>query len=429
MAAAWRGWVRLATILLALAWGLQSALAAEAKPRDAAAAGPSGYRELTLKGDRLARELSLATGIAVSPLLGMTVLSACRWFAAAESDRAGLPWHTSPRFWGPLAAVLSLLCVKDSSKVAIPKLLIVPLDALETLLEKNLSGLLALPFLFSLVWGGECDHLRLLTEAAGRSLLPLAVAGDASVAVPPPGFTALTTILVAITLTVIHCLVWVCGQACNILILLSPSSLLDTLLTVAKQALVALLLGLANTPIGPVLALIVVVLACRFFPRALRFVVFGTLLSSDLIMTRLVRRVRAIPASEEGLACFTAGRLAGLPPLTRGQLRLLDGAIELGHRPWWVLGERTVPIGLRPADCVLVEGLLMPSLARRGENGRPTQPVFRFRACHAGQGAQLAAVLGVRLADREPVASRWLEGLRWWLALVNGSGVARGGKD
>ena len=427
MALAWRGRVRLAMILLVLACGLRPALAAESKPRDAA--GPSGYRELTLQGGRLARELSLATGIAVSPLLGMTVLSACRWFAAAETDRAGLPWHASPRFWGPLAMVLALLCVKDSSKVAIPKLLIVPLDALEILLEKNANGLLALPFLFSLVAGGEFDQLRLLTEAVGRSLLPAAVAGDAAGAAPSPGFAALATILVAIVLTVIHCLVWVCGQACNILILLSPSSLLDTLLTVAKQTLVALLLGLANTPVGPLLALIVVVLSCRFFPRALRFVIFGTLLSRDLIMVRLLRQAPVPPASGDGLACFTAGRLAGLPSLTQGRLRLRDGAIELGYRPWWVLGERTMSTGLCPDDCVLVEGLVLPSLARRGENGSRPQPLFRFRACHAGQGMQLAVLLGVRLADREEGTGRWIEGLRWWRAQVFGGGVERSGKD
>lgn len=426
MALAWRGRVRLAMILLVLACGLRPALAAESKPRDAA--GPSGYRELTLQGGRLAREMSLATGIAVSPLLGMTVLSACRWFAAAETDRAGLPWHASPRLWGPLAAVLALLCVKDSSKVATPKLLIVPLDALETLLEKNASGLLALPFLFSLVAGGEFDQLRLLAEAAGRCLLPLAVAADAAAA-PPSGFAALATILVAIVLTVIHCLVWVCGQACNILILLSPSSLLDTLLTVAKQTLVALLLGLANTPVGPLLALIVVVLACRFFPRALRFVIFGTLLSRDLIMVRLLRQAPVLPVSGDGLACFTAGRLAGLPPLTHGRLYVRDGAIELGYRSWWVLGERTVLTGLCPDDCVLVEGLVLPSLARRGENGRPPQPLFRFRACHAGQGMQLAVLLGVRLADREEGTGCWIEGLRWWRAQLNGCGVERSGKD
>ena len=423
MATVWRRRMVLAMLLAALVcWPL----ALEAAPSSShnVAGGHPDYRDLVFRGERLAQELSLTTGVAVSPLLGMTVLSAWQWFAAAESDRLGLPWHASPKFWGPLAAILALLCVKDCSKVAVPKILLVPLDALETLLEKNISGLLALPFLLSLVWHGEFSQMVLLAKAVGEWLLPPAQASNSAMA--PAGFAAVAAVITSLTVLVIHGLVWVCAQAGNMLILLSPSSLLDTLLTLAKQILVALLLGLSHTLAGLLLALLVVFLACRFFPRALRLVFFGTQLSRDLIVVRLLHMAEAGPVTDRGIACCTGIRLAGLPPFTPGWLRSRDGSLEFCFRPWWILAQRTVSTGLRSTDCVLIEGVLMPSLVRRAR--QRGLPLFCFRVAQAGQGPRLAQLLGVEWAGREKWAGRLLDGLRWWGAMVAAreSGQTRG---
>ncbi len=136
-------------------------------------------------------------------------------------------------------------------------------------------------------------------------------------------------------------MIWVCSQAGNVLILLSPSSLLDSLLIAAKTTIAVLLLGLAGTLPGQLLALVLVVLALRLFPRALRLVVFGTLVSQDLVRHRLLGRPVPSPAADRPVRCFTSCRLGGLPLLTCGRLGVQDGALAFSWRPLMVGRERT----------------------------------------------------------------------------------------
>ncbi|MDX9839896.1 MAG: hypothetical protein RBS95_00440, partial [Desulfobulbus sp.] len=233
----------LVILLLFLLAGPVQAVCAQTATSAHTTALPDPLRQ----GERLARELTLATGVAVSPLLGVVLLGAGHYFTAAEADRPALPWHASPRFWGSAAVLLGLLFLKDSSKVALPKLLVAPLDALETLLEKNLSGLLALPVLASAFGGGDFAALQALGTQATELLLPAAWAGETPAAVAPglPG-----AILGGCATFAVYAVIWVCSQAGNVLILLSPSSLLDSLLIAAKTTIAVLLLGLVDTVFG-----------------------------------------------------------------------------------------------------------------------------------------------------------------------------------
>ena len=61
-----------------------------------APAHPAGMGDALRQGERLARELTLTTGVAVSPLLGVVLLGAGHYFTAAEADRPALPWHATP---------------------------------------------------------------------------------------------------------------------------------------------------------------------------------------------------------------------------------------------------------------------------------------------------------------------------------------------
>ena len=49
-----------------------------------------------LPGVDLADGLSQTTGIAISPLLGVTVMGVWRYYKTPESQRAQLPWYNSP---------------------------------------------------------------------------------------------------------------------------------------------------------------------------------------------------------------------------------------------------------------------------------------------------------------------------------------------
>ena len=61
-----------------------------------APAHTAGMGDALRQGERLARELTLTTGVAVSPLLGVVLLGAGHYFTAAEADRPALPWHATP---------------------------------------------------------------------------------------------------------------------------------------------------------------------------------------------------------------------------------------------------------------------------------------------------------------------------------------------
>ena len=362
------------------------------------------------QAEHLARELTLTTGVAVSPLLGVVLLGAGRYYTAAEAERRRLPWHASPRFWGPAALLLSLLFLKDSSKVALPKLLIIPLDALETLLEKNFSGLLALPVLLSAFSGGDFAPLHALGGQAADFVVPVAWAGEPTVATGPGLHIAM---LSAVAAFAIYVAVWVCAQACNVLILLSPSSLLDTVLTVAKTFIAVLLLSLAGTVPGHLLALSLVVLALFLFPRALRLVVFGTLVSHDLVRHRLLGRPTTPPLPNQPLRCFTSCRLGPIPSLTCGRIDVQEGVLAFSWRPLMVAPKRTLHTEIDPTACSLARGFLSPVLWWDNGTEAVRVQIFRLLPATAAHLDLLADQLGVTVLEDSSVRARLAEGWRW----------------
>ena len=413
---------RMMSVLLVLLLFILTGPAQAAAAQTTATAHPNGLPDALRQGERLARELTLTTGVAVSPLLGVVLLGAGHYFTAAEADRPALPWHASPRFWGSAAVLLGLLFLKDSSKVALPKLLVAPLDALETLLEKNLSGLLALPVLASAFSNGDFAALQALGMQAAEILLPAAWAGEtpAAAASGLPG-----AILGSCATLAVYAAIWVCSQAGNVLILLSPSSLLDSLLIAAKTTIAVLLLGLAGTLPGQLLALVLVLLALRLFPRALRLVVFGTLVSQDLVRHRLLGRPVPSPAADRPVRCFTSCRLGGLPLLTCGRLGVQDGALAFSWRPLMVGRERSVQTTIDPATCTLGRGFLSPVVCWRDTGAAARVQLFRLLPATAAHLDLVAAQLGVRGQEETSVRSRLAEGWRWCRSLFAPAAVIR----
>ena len=412
---------RMMRVLLVLLLFILTGPAQAAAAQTLAPAHTTALPDALRQGERLARELTLTTGVAVSPLLGVVLLGAGHYFTAAEADRPALPWHASPRFWGSAAVLLGLLFLKDSSKVALPKLLVAPLDALETLLEKNLSGLLALPVLAS-AFGGDFAALQALGAQAVEVFLPAAWAGEtpAAAASGLPG-----AILGGGATLAIYAVIWVCSQAGNVLILLSPSSLLDSLLVAAKTTIAVLLLGLAGTLPGQLLALAMVLLALRLFPRALRLVVFGTLVSQDLVRHRLLGRPVPSPPAGRPVRCFTSCRLGGLPLLTCGRLGMQDGALTFSWRPLMVGRERTVQTTIDPATCTLGRGFLSPVVCWQDTGAAARVQLFRLLPAAAAHLDLVAAQLGVRGAEETSVRSRLAEGCRWCRSLFAPAAVIR----
>ncbi len=411
---------RIMRVLLVLLLFILTGPAQAAVAQTTAPAHTTALPDALRQGERLARELTLTTGVAVSPLLGVVLLGAGRYLTAAEADRPALPWHASPRFWGPAAVLLGLVFLKDSSKVALPKLLVVPLDALETLLEKNASGLLALAVLASAFADGDFAGLQALGAQAANFLVPAAWAGAPAAAAAPGTLAALVAGCAAL---VLYAAVWVLAQAGNVLILLS-SSLLDSLLVVAKTTVAVVLLGLADTLPGQLLALVLVVLAVWLLPRAVRLVVFGTLVSRDLVCHRLLRRPTPAPAADRPLRCFTSCRLGSLPPLTCGRLDVQDEALAFSWRPLLMGRQRTLHTAIDPAACTLGRGFLSPVVCWQ-ESGTTRVQLFRLLPAAAAHLVLVAGRLGLRAAGETSVRARLVEGWRWCRALFAPAAVVR----
>ena len=201
--------------------------AAQANAQDSTNSTPSMQNQLILNGEMIANEISKATGLAISPILGISVLGAYTYYTTPAEQRSEVPWHAKPPFWGPLLVVLLGIILKDSSKIALPKIIIMPLDAIETLLEKNVSAILGLLVVLSSVTGKGIEQLQLAGHDISFSLVSSAYATDAvnSAATTSTGLFELGFLYILVT--VVFGLVWVVSQSFNFLIFLCPSSWLD----------------------------------------------------------------------------------------------------------------------------------------------------------------------------------------------------------
>ena len=91
----------------------------------------------------LAHAISEITGVAISPLLGVSAVGAWRYFhAQTPQQRARLPWFAQPWFWIPAFVLVTACFLKDTLGITAPRLLKKPLDVADAL-EHKISGLVA----------------------------------------------------------------------------------------------------------------------------------------------------------------------------------------------------------------------------------------------------------------------------------------------
>jgi len=406
-------------LLLCLCFLLPVCSAATTRPKTSGLKS-SGYRAVVFKGEVLAREIAKTTGIALNPLLCMSALGAYTYYSTDQAARTGLPWHASPKFWGPLAFVLLLIFVKDSSKIALPKILTVPLDAAETLLEKKATALLALPMLFSAISNGEFEQVQQGAQQVVDAVFPLAFAAgttmDMAAQSSPDMVTTLLTYAVIVTLFVV---VWVLSHAFNILILLCPFSSFDMVLATARNTLVAAVMGLSNTPFGLGLSLVVIVVAVWFFPRALRLVLFGTLVSYDIVLYRLLRR--PVPAASlYPVTGFTCCPIADIAPRTYGRIDQEQGEVVLRCRPGIFRREQTVRTGVKTSGCFLKPGILSPVVSQRPV-AREDVDFFRLRPQYHDVIEKVAEHLHIKVARETSLVGKLGVWLKWCLAVMKQS--------
>jgi hypothetical protein len=366
-----------------------------------------------LPGVALSQGITEITGVAISPLLGVSSVGAWRYWNTPAAGRAALPWYAQPWAWGTGLALLSLCFLKDSLGTAVPGLLKKPFDMVE-LFENKASALVASGAFVPLVAQEMVKHLQ-----AERAIeVPPAMIGGMGVAMIDMTWLMVPAAVIAFLL------VWVCSHAINVLIILSPFSTLDALLKIARTSVLASVgVIYAIAPwLAAALCLVIIALAAWLAPSAMRLAIFGARYAADILLPWRGRK-RATPEQPHA---FTLGRVAGLPPRTGGRLVLLDdGGAVFRYRRWCVLDERTIPLpeGRRHVE----KGLFSPSLIHQA-GGKDEMKMLLFLPRYRGHEESLAQHLKLH-GVREHAVARGFAAVKGWLkSLIKGQPVNSPGK-
>jgi hypothetical protein len=353
-------------------------------------------------GERIAEALAVTTGVPISPLVGVCGLGAYRWWSTPPAMRPSLPWYERPAFWLSGFALALLFAVNTTVGAALPGLK-KPMDLVEHF-ENLASALLASPIVLLEVWR-LVGHVVPAGGASGA--LPLANAGVAALGGVPAALSPLASFGAMAFALLAFVVVFLAFHTIQVLILLSPSTLLDLLLRSFRLGL----LGVAGAAaavdpwIGALFGSLLLASALLIAGWSFRWTVFGTVFAGDLLGGRsgTVDPARPVPA-------FATRGLDGVAPRTYGRVEAAGGgAWRFRWRPWLVLPARALPL---PAELAVRRSFLAPTLFRIGGVREPT--LLRFPPRYRGHEEELR----LRLGAREVRDGRIVRGLRaaWtWL--------------
>ena len=379
--------------------------APEAPP--AAAGEVAAQAPELLPGVALAQGLTEITGVAISPLLGVSSVGAWRYFHTAEPARAGLPWFCQPWFWGTGFFILALCFIKDLAGAAVPALLKKPFDMVE-LFEDKLSALVASGAFVPLIALETARHFTAAADATSAIPADLHLAS----VLPGPALGSGIGILFVVLGMIAFLLVWMASHAIHVLIAISPFAMVDTALKLFKSLLLSsvLLAYLVSPVLGAIVSLAFIAVAAWIAPFAFRFTMFGTLVATDILMPW---RKGAAPDVERPHA-FLVDRSLGVPVRTYGRvLPAPGGGLEFSYRPWWVLPERRIGIPLeRPS---LSAGMLYPSILRREPAESAARKTVILLPRYRSHEETLASGFSIRDIERSRI-SRGIRAIRQWLS-------------
>jgi len=197
-----------------------------------------------LPGQQFAQTISLITGVAISPLMGVGVVGAWQYFhARTPEQKARLPWFANPWFWVPALLLVAACFVKDSAGVAMPAVLKKPFDVAETI-EHKISGLVAtgafVPIAAAIFHASSGSGDGAGLSAAGLAAIDLS--------------WLYNSLMVPVAMAAFF-IVFLASNAINILILLSPFTVFDAALKAFRTAIIASIVisSWANPWVGAVL--------------------------------------------------------------------------------------------------------------------------------------------------------------------------------
>jgi hypothetical protein len=300
-----------------------SLLGARAETKPAATGLPSDAQ-------KLAQTISMITGVAISPLMGVGGVGAWQYFEAKTPEaKAKLPWYANPMFWVPALLLVGVCFIKDTAGTALPTAIKKPLDVAETV-EHKISGLVAT--------GAFVPIAASVFHATGHTGASLGVMGFAGIDL----HWLYNGIMVPVSMVAFF-IVFLASNAINILILLSPFTVVDAALKGFRTAILASVAATAwaNPWIGAAWALIIIGISYFIAGWSFRLSHFGLEYVWDFFT---LRRHRFTPDAKTNKV-FLGRKISKVPARTYGKLvRDEWGNYQFNYRPWLVLSPRTLAL-------------------------------------------------------------------------------------
>jgi hypothetical protein len=311
--------------LLVLTGLLSLPLAASAQTSSAKPADPNPAAK------KVCETISMITGVAISPLMGVSGVGAYDYFKAKTPEaKAKLPWFANPLFWIPAMLLVGACFFKDTAGIALPVVLKKPFDVAETI-EHKISGLVAtgafVPIIVNMM-----HEVNATAPSATLSSL-----GFAAITLP----NWLYDILMTPVAMAAFFIVFLASNAINILILLSPFTTVDAALKAFRTTILASVVGTSfvNPWIGAAWALIVILISWLIAGWSFRLSYFGIVFIWEFITGR---RNRFHPDAKEN-KMFLGRKCEKVPTRTYGKLsRNEKGELIFNYHPWLVLPRRTL---------------------------------------------------------------------------------------
>jgi hypothetical protein len=281
-------------------------------------------------GQEIAQTVSMITGVAISPLLGVGAVGAWQYIQAKTPEqKARLAWYANPMFWVPALLLVVVCFIKDTAGTALPTALKKPLDVADTV-EHKISGLVAT--------GAFVPIAASIFHAPAGDGASLSALGFAAI-----DLSWLYNSLMVPVAMVAFFVVFLASNAINILILLSPFTTVDAALKGFRATILASVAvsAWANPWIGAAWALVVILISWLIAGWSFRLSHFGIVFVWDFV-TRRRRRFTPDPTSNK---MFLGRKINKVPARTYGRLVRDDqGRLVLNYRPWLVLPQRTMTL-------------------------------------------------------------------------------------
>ena len=353
-------------------------------------------------GVQIAQTLSTITGVAISPLLGVSAVGCYQYYKARGDDQliAKLPWFANPLFWVPAFLVVGLCFLKDTAGIALPTVAKKPLDAIETI-EHKISGLVAtgafVPIMVNIIHEAN--------STGGQPTVSMSSLGLAAM-----DFHWLYDVLVTPVAMAAFFIVFLASNAINILILLSPFTTVDSALKAFRTTILASVAGSAfiNPWLGAAWALVILITSYFIAGWSFRLSHFGLVFIWEFFTGG---KYRFKPDAKEN-KMFLGRKTEKVPTRTFGRLLRNDqGELIFNYHPWLVLPRRTLVL---PAGNYETGRGLFYSEIVRGE-GDTTRTVFLLPPHYRGHEEEIARIYGFAGTRDVGLRAAWA----WFMSLFS----------